>query len=71
MTKEPLLLKDLLPEKVEINVKKISAYTREGQFTSLAVELLKETAIWTSLLACTYPLDQIITRANGQGMKQC
>lgn len=58
MSENPVLLKDLLREKVEVDDKKISRFTREGQFTALAVELLKETAIITSKLACSYPLDE-------------
>jgi len=58
MNENPIPLKDLLPEKVEIDITSISAYTREGQFTSLAVELLKETAILTSLLAGTHQLEE-------------
>jgi hypothetical protein len=49
---------DSIPKKVEVDFRTVSGYTREGEFTCLAVELLKEMAVYTSLLACTYPLDE-------------
>jgi hypothetical protein len=58
MADRSVSLGELLPEKVVVDEKEISDYTREGQFTSLAVELLKETAIMTSILACSYQLDE-------------
>src|SRR3712207_6170805 len=51
-------LHGILPEQVEVDEEVISTFEREGKFTSLAVELLKETAIWTSILACSNPVDQ-------------
>lgn len=51
-------LYEILPEQVDVDEEVISTFVREGEFTSLAVELLKETAIWTSILACSNPADQ-------------
>lgn len=44
-------------EKVLVNVVAIHKYESEGQFMGLSVDLLKEVAALTTVLACTYPLD--------------
>lgn len=57
MKELPLTLNDFEFPKTKVNVEEIRKFASEDQFMSLAVELLKETAQITALLACTYRLD--------------
>ncbi len=59
MADKLLPLKDLpLLKKVEVDPNRISEFSSEGSFVSLAVELLKEICVLTAALACAYRLDQ-------------
>ena len=57
MKELPLTLNDFEFPKTKVNVEEIRKFASEDQFMSLAVELLKEVAQITALLACTYRLD--------------
>ncbi len=54
---EPVGLDEVKPEKVKVDAEEVKRFTSEGQFMSLAIELLKEVAITTSILGCTIPFD--------------
>ena len=54
---QPLSLKDFDIKKVEVKTEDVKAYKSEDQFTGLAVELLKETGIILSIVACAYRFD--------------
>jgi len=58
MDKTPLNLDDFEFPKTSVNVEEIQKFNNEDQFTALAVELFKEVMQITTLLACTYRLDQ-------------
>ena len=53
----PVGLNEVRPQKVKVDVKEIEKFTNEGDFMFLAVELLKEVSITTSILSCTIPFD--------------
>jgi hypothetical protein len=55
--KEMINLEDFQFDKTIIDVKKINEFSSEDGFMNLAVELLKEIAIITTVLACSYRLD--------------
>ncbi len=57
MDESPLNIDDFDFPKTPVNVAEIHKFKTEGQFTELSVELLKEVIQITSLLACTYRLD--------------
>ena len=57
MEEPPLTLGDFEFPRTKVNVEEIRRFNNEDQFTALAVELLKEVAQITALLACTYRLD--------------
>lgn len=57
MKELPLTLNDFEFPRTKVNVEEIRRFNTEDQFTALAVELLKEVAQITTLLACTYRLD--------------
>lgn len=46
-------------ERVPVDVATVEKYTSNGQFMGLSVELLKEVAALTTILACTYHLDDL------------
>jgi len=58
MDKTPLNLDDFEFPRTSVNVKEIQEFNNEDPFTVLAVELFKEVMQITTLLACTYRLDQ-------------
>ena len=53
-----LQLKDFTFEKTEVNVEKIKRYDSEDDFMNLAVGLFKEIGIITTVISCTYRLDE-------------
>lgn len=55
---EPLYLDDFKVNKTEIVADDIRKYKTEGQFTGLAVELLKEAAITITIATCAYGADE-------------
>lgn len=54
---DSLFLSDFEFPKTLINIEEIKKYDSENQFMSLAVELFKEVGQITSILSCTYKLD--------------
>jgi len=54
---DSLSLSDFKFPKTLINIEEIKKYDSKGQFMSLAVELFKEVGQITSILSCTYRLD--------------
>lgn len=52
-----LKLTDFDFKKTDVSLKKIQRYKSEDSFMTLAVELLKEAAIVTSVISCAYRLD--------------
>ena len=57
MSNEPIHFDLTEIERVPVDVIVVSKYTKNGQFMSLSVELLKEVAQLMTVLACTYHLD--------------
>jgi len=58
MKELPLTLKDFNIPRTEVNIEEIKKYDSEEEFMSLVVELLKEVAQISSILSCTYRLDE-------------
>jgi len=57
MKKLSLKIEDFKFPKTDVNIEEIKKYEDEDQFMSLAVELFKEVAKITTILSCTYRLD--------------